>query len=114
MASLSIAATKVLVKGSTESVLFGFDFGPLLNAGETLTGTPTLSSSPSGLTIGTPAVKSTSWVDYLTGETIAANEGYQARISGGTAGSDYTLTATATTSDSNTRVIVCTLQVRDS
>ena len=114
MASLSVAAVKVLVKASTESILFGFDFGPLLNTGETLTGTPTVTGSPSGLTIGTPTVKATSWVDYLTGETIAANEGAQCRISGGTAGSDYTLTATATTSDGNTRVIVCTLQVRDS
>ena len=113
MASLSIAATKILVKASTESILFGFDFGPLLNTGETLS-TITVTGSPSGLTIGTPTVKATSWVDYLTGETIAANEGAQCRISGGTAGSDYTLTATATTSDSNTRVIVCTLQVRDS
>ena len=113
MASLSIAATKILVKASTESILFGFDFGPLLNAGETLS-TISVSGSPSGLTIGTPAVKATSWVDELTGETIAANEGAQCRISGGTSGTDYTLTATATTSDSNTRVIVCTLQVRDS
>ena len=113
MASLSIAATKILVKASTESILFGFDFGPLLNTGETLS-TITVTGSPSGLTIGTPTVKATSWVDYLTGETIAANEGAQCRISGGTAGSDYTLTATATTSDSNTRVIVCMLQVRDS
>ena len=113
MASLSVAATKVLVKASTESILFGFDFGPLLNTGETLS-TITVTGSPSGLTIGTPTVKATSWVDYLTGETIAANEGAQCRISGGTAGSDYTLTATATTSDSNTRVIVCMLQVRDS
>ena len=113
MASLSVAATKVLVKASTESILFGFDFGPLLNTGETLS-TITVTGSPSGLTIGTPTVKATSWVDYLTGETIAANEGAQCRISGGTAGSDYTLTATATTSDSNTRVIICTLQVRDS
>lgn len=112
MASLTTAATKVIVKHSTESILFGFDFGPLLNSGETLSSVA-VTGSPSGLTIGSATVKATSWEDELTGETIAANEGAQARISGGTTATDYTLTATATTSDGNTRVLLCTLQVRD-
>lgn len=115
MASLTTAATKTLVKHSTESILFGFDFGPLLNSGETLSSV-TVTGSPSGLTIasaGSATVKATSWSDELTGETIAANEGAQIRISGGTTATDYTLTATATTSAGNTRVLLCTLQVRD-
>jgi hypothetical protein len=45
---------------------------------------------------------------------VAANEGAKVRISGGTAGSDYVLTVAATTSGSNTRIFVATLQVRDS
>lgn len=114
MAGQSTGATKTLVKTSGESVLFGFDFGPLLNDGETLSGIEVSASSPSGITIGTPSVKATSWTDKYTGETIAANKGGQSRISGGTDGVDYTFTATVTTSDGNTRELPCTLQVRDS
>jgi hypothetical protein len=113
MPSLSIGATRTLVKGSGESILFGFDFGPVLASGETLSSV-SIAGSPSGLTIGTVTVQSSSFTDEYDGSTIAANEGCKARISGGTAGSDYALTATATTSAGNTRVMVCTLQVRDS
>ena len=112
MASQSIAATRILVKGSGESILFGFNFGPLLASGETLSSV-TIAGSPSGLTIGSAAVQGTAFTDEFDGSTIAINEGCKVRISGGVALSDYTLTLTAATSASNTRVLVCTLQVRD-
>ena len=108
-----IAAERVLAKHSAESVLFGMDFGPLLASGETLSGV-TISASPAGLTIGSPSVQASAFVDEFTGSTVAANEGAKVRISGGTAGSDYVLTVTATTSGSNTRIFVATFQVRDS
>ena len=108
-----IAAERVLEKHSGESVLFGMDFGTLLASGETLSGV-TISASPAGLTIGSPSVQASAFVDEFTGSTVAANEGAKVRISGGTAGSDYVLTVTATTSGSNTRIFVATLQVRDS
>ena len=112
MASQSIAATRVLVKGSGESILYGFDFGPLLASGETLSSVSI--AAVSGLTIGSATVQTSSFTDEFDGSTIAANEGCKARISGGTALSDYTIVLTAATSASNTRVLVCTLQVRDS
>ena len=108
-----IAAERVLWKHPSESVLFGLDFGPLLATGETLSSV-TISASPSGLTIGSPSVQTSAFVDEFTGATVAANEGAKVRISGGTAGSDYVLTVAATTSGSNTRVFVATLQVRSS
>ena len=108
-----IAAERVLWKHPSESVLFGVDFGPLLAAGETLSGV-TVSASPAGLTIGSPAVQSSAFVDEYTGATVAANEGAKVRISGGTADVDYVLTVTGSTSGSNTRVFVATLQVRAS
>jgi hypothetical protein len=108
-----IAAERVLWKHPSESVLFGLDFGPLLATGETLSSV-TISASPSGLTIGSPSVQTSAFVDEFTGATVAANEGAKVRISGGTAGSDYVLTVAATTSGSNTRIFVATLQVRDS
>ena len=113
MADLSVAAERVLVKHPSESVLFGVDFGKLLASGETLSGV-TVTASPAGLTIGSPAVQVSAFVDEFTGLTVAANEGAKVRISSGTAGIDYTLTVTGTTSASNTRVFVATLQVRAS
>ena len=108
-----IAAERVLWKHPSESCLFGVDFGPLLAAGETLSGV-TVSASPAGLTIGSPAVQSSAFIDEFTGATVAANEGAKVRISGGTADVDYVLTVTGSTSGSNTRVFVATLQVRSS
>ena len=108
-----IAAERVLWKHPSESVLFGLDFGPLLAVGETLSSV-TVTSATAGLTIGSPTVQTSAFVDGFTGSTVAANEGAKVRISGGTAGTDYVLTVTGTTSGSNTRVFVATLQVRDS
>ena len=113
MAGLSVAAERPLVKHPSESVLYGLDFGKLLASGETLSSV-SVSASPSGLTIGSPSVQASAFVDDFTGLTVAANEGAKVRISGGTAGTDYTLKRTATTSGSNTRVFVATLQVRAS
>ena len=108
-----IAAERVLWKHPSESVLFGLDFGPLLATGETLSSV-TVTSATAGLTIGSPSVQTSTFVDEFTKATVAANEGAKVRISGGTAGVDYVLTVTGTTSGSNTRVFVATLQVRDS
>jgi hypothetical protein len=108
-----IAAERFLWKHPDESVLFGLDFGNLLASGETLSSV-TVTATPSGLTIGTAAVQSSAFTDEFTGATVAANEGAKVRISGGTAGTDYALKCTATTSGSNTRVFVATLQVRSS
>jgi hypothetical protein len=111
MASQSTGATKILVKHSGASKLFGFDFGPQLASGETVS---TVScAAVSGITFGTPTVQSTSFSDEEDGSTVAANEGVKMRISGGTSGTDYTLTMIAVTSAGNTLPLPCTLQVRD-
>ena len=113
MAGLSVAAERPIVKHPSESVLYGLDFGKLLASGETLSSV-SVSATPSGLTIGSPSVQASAFVDDFTGATVAANEGAKVRISGGTAGTDYTLTVSGTTSASNTRIFVATLQVRES
>ncbi len=63
---------------------YEFDFSPFaeLAAGETLS-SPSVTSTPSGLTVGTPAV---------VGALV------EATVSGGVAATDYSLTATAHTS----------------
>jgi hypothetical protein len=78
---------------------YRFDFGPASEvvAGETLSA-PSVTSSPAGLTVGTPAV-SERFVVVL--------------VSGGTAGTDYLLTCTVTLSGGGTLTHVGGLTVID-
>lgn len=75
-----------LVKRADESRLYDFDFGvqPEFEAGQTISGTPTITvTDGSGLTVGSVAT---------SGARV------QAQISGGTAGTTYTLKCTVVTS----------------
>jgi hypothetical protein len=112
-ASLSIAASRPKVKGSQESILFGFDFSKLLVTGETLTGVAGVSGSPAGLTIAAGSVNSAVF-DNDEGGTVSIGKGVHVRISSGLDGTDYIVTCTVATSAGNTRIIKGTLQVRDS
>lgn len=110
-ASLSTSAAYPKVKHSTESILFGVDFTRLLAAGESLTGSPWVVGG-AGLTLGGPIVNSAAFVND-DGATVAIGAGVQLRISGGVSPTDYVLTVGCATNQSNTRTVVCTLQVRD-
>ena len=111
--TLSVSAIRPKVKAPTESILYGVDFTKLLLSAETIS-TVTISDSPTGqLTIGAGSANVASFPND-EGGTVAVGKGAQFRISGGTAGTTYTLTVTVTTSAGNTRVIVCSLQVRSS
>lgn len=111
-ASLSTSASYPKVKHSTESILFGVDFTKLLAAGEALTGMPSVAGG-TGLTLGSPIVNSSAFVND-DGATVAIGAGVQFRIAGGVSPTDYVLTVSCATNQSNTRTVVCTLQVRDS
>jgi len=70
-----------------ENRLYAVNFGnqpEIRDAGQTLTGTPTVQSTPSGLTVGAPVIN---------GNLV------QFRLSGGTDLIDYTLTVLVSTSD---------------
>lgn len=110
--SLSTSAAFPKVKHSSESLLFGVDFTKLLAAGETLTGTPTVTPPP-GITVSSAAVNAQSFVND-DGGTVAAASGVQFRAAGGVSPTDYVITVTCPTSTGNVRTVVCTLQVRDS
>lgn len=65
------------------------DFQGKLSAGELLTGTPTVTCVPTGLTFSSIVVNTAAVV--VNGITAAIGEAVQFRISGGTAGTRYTL-----------------------
>lgn len=97
----------------TESILYPFDFTNQLADTETVS-SATIAVSPSGPTLGSAAVN-TALVERIEDRTfIAVGKAVQARVSGCTTNTDYSLTVTATTSLSNTRVLVCTLECRSS
>lgn len=70
-------------------------FAGKLDSGELLTGTPTVTASPSGLTIANVIRNSTS--KTVNGVSISASQGVQWKVSGGTAGTTYTFTITCGT-----------------
>jgi hypothetical protein len=122
-ASLSNAAVNVISKTPGESVYYGWDFTRrLAESGETIssvTSITCISASGTGaatgdLTIGSGTVNSAATFENDSGATVALSKGVQARISGGVDGGTYTIRCRVSTSASNTRDLICTLQVRDS
>lgn len=93
-----IHALQEAYKHPRESILYAFDFAPLLASGETLSGSPTVSVE-TGLTKSGAAA--------IDGATV------EQRITGGTAGTDYVVECECATSGSNTFVITGTIKVRD-
>lgn len=87
----SLVTRNDLSKMAADTLQLAMDFGdqPELNQGQTITGTPTASVSPSGPTISAVALNS---------------NGYQVNLTaaGGTAGTDYTVTVTVVLSGGST------------
>jgi hypothetical protein len=91
-------ATKVLSKDPNELKLFGVEFEDVLSEGDSLTGTPTVTESPSGLTIGSPSIDG-SLVEFT--------------IDGGTEDTMYVITVTAATVGGNSHEACVRLYVKD-
>ncbi len=93
------------VKRTGEAYTFWFDFAPgLVDLGDFLTGSPTVTAFPQGLTLGTP----------FKGSDPAAPRLIGIRISGGNDGITYTLEASCATNDGNEVAVVDYLKVDDS
>jgi hypothetical protein len=86
-----------------------------LDTSELLTGTPTASASPSGLTFASVAVNTTART-LEDGTQVAIGQGVQFRVSGGTAGTKYIITVQAGTTSSPAQTVeqYAVLWVRDS
>ena len=95
--------TQVISEGATE--LGAVDFGPWLDSGEKLTGTPTVAEvTTTDLTINTVAV-STSPLTILD-EGVSIGEAVQWLVSGQQSSTSYRLRVTATTDASPARTEV--------
>ena len=86
----------VTAKDPDESRTYQFDLSADLDTGDTISGTPTVTATPSGLTIGTPIVDS--------GKV-------NVQLSAGSAGVQYTVKCVAATAGSDTIVVRGLLRV---
>lgn len=88
------------------------DFQPRLDAGEELTGTPTVTATPSGLTFAGPAVNEETI--EVNGQNVPSGKGVLFRVSGGAARKTYQIKVTCTTDavPAQTLVEYCTLKVQ--
>lgn len=103
-------AQQVRTKTSAEVRVATFGFAVKLgDSGALLSGTPTITVSPSGPTIGT-VTKNASAIT-VNGIAHAANQAAQATVTGGTAGTLYLLTCTAVTDSGETMEIKGYLRV---
>lgn len=111
----------ILKKLSGEAVLFDMDCSLYLSSDETITGTPTMSYLPTGLS-GTAILNfasasvNTVAISYPDGITAAIGKAIQVRISGGAPTTQisprtYTVMATFTTTRGDTRIARGLLQV---
>ena len=97
----TVTAKKPFVVHPNDDGTYGFGFGTVLPTDVTVSSVVSVvvSGGDGALTSASPAVVSSQSVDAL-GNTIEANEGASAKLSGGTAGQDYEVTVTITDSTS--------------
>lgn len=107
----SYLAADPIYKKPGETLKLGIDFTLYgLVSGETLTGTPT--ASVTTLTASSLVVNSATFTNRKGG-TVAIGKGVQLTLAGGTAGQDYELDVTATTTNGQTLVGRIPVFVRD-
>lgn len=121
--SLSVAASRPLVKHPAESLLLGIDFRRQMSAGEQLSSPVSLLAEELVETPGEPlaipvdlgsaAVNGAPFPDGQGG-VVPAGAGVRFRVSGGSAPADFRLTLSVATTLGNIRTGVCLLQVRAS
>ena len=97
-------AIETHTKKVSEARTVAYNFEPELESGESLTGTPTIEGSPSGLTISNVGLNSAATT--ISGRPVAANQAVMGKVSGGAAGTTYTLKVTATTDGSPAQTII--------
>lgn len=79
------------------------DFTQELDSGELLAGTPTITESTGDLTISNKAVSTSSLT--INGSTVATGGAVQFKVSGGTAGTTYTINIQCSTDSSPAQTV---------
>lgn len=106
-------ATQVHTKHPSEVRNCSVSFANLLDTSELLTGTPTVTATPSGLTFGSQQVNASQLT--VSGVAIPIGKAVQFRVSGGSSGVEYRLEVSCGTnaSPAQTLVVECSLLVLD-
>ena len=103
-------APQIQSKTASEVRTVAVSFVGKLDIGELLTGSPTVAEvTTTDLTIAAEAVSASALT--ILGETVAIGKAVTFRVSGGTAGTDYTIRVTVGTDASNTVITNVTLRV---
>lgn len=92
---MTSTAPQIQTMSAAETRLVSVDFSGKLDSGELLTGTVTTTVSPTGPTISNAAVNSTTLT--INGESVAAGQAVQFKITGVTAATEYVVTLTVAT-----------------
>lgn len=108
---MSITIQEARVKHSSETRNVGVSLSGCLESGETITGTPTVTAAPSGLTISGQSVNAA--IVEIEGVNVPIGEAVLFAVAGGTDATKYTITVTAVTSEGQTIVRKCVLRVCD-
>ena len=101
---MSVKANERPCKKAAATVNAGVDFRGQLSSGELLTGTPTVTVSPSGPTISN--VQRNSTAQTINDESVPVDQAVLFTIAGGTAGVEYTFTATCSTDSTPSQTLV--------
>lgn len=95
--------------GETRNVAVSFQ--GKLDAGESLTGTPTVTEvTTSDLTITSPAVSTVALT--INKKSVPAGEAVQFNVAGGTAGTEYTIKVSVGTDATPTQTLVVLLRLK--
>ena len=100
----TIFALRPLTKAAVEVVPAIVDFSAQLATGETLSGSPTVTVSPLGPTLGTATVNSSALSPRDGGAAVAIGKGVQFTITGGASRQRYELTISCGTTTSGRTV----------
>jgi hypothetical protein len=106
-------AKEIPIKHPSETKTAGVSFVNVLESGESLTGTPTVTSSPSGLTITN--IQRNATAITINGASVAANKAVLFTVSGGKHGVQYELEVQCNTNGTPAQspLVECKLLVQD-
>lgn len=105
---MTVALTEIWSKGASEVRNAAISFVGKLDSDELLSGTPTVTAT-TGITIASASRNSTTMT--IDGESVLASQAVTFRVSGGTAGSSYTITATCATDASLPQTLYATVRL---